>query len=91
MFSFVLAMTAAFLGRPAIANDLESGIALALLARPIRRSAYSSAAGSAGPGRRAYAAPRGSWRSRPSACSPGTTPPEPLLAVVFLAAQASPS
>lgn len=39
-FSFVLAMTAAFLGAPAIANDLESGIALALLARPIRRSSY---------------------------------------------------
>ncbi len=39
-FSFVLAMTAAFLGAPAIAADLESGIALALLARPIRRSSY---------------------------------------------------
>lgn len=40
MFSFVLAMTAAFLGAPAIASDLESGIALALLARPVRRSSY---------------------------------------------------
>jgi ABC-type transport system involved in multi-copper enzyme maturation permease subunit len=39
-FSFVLAMTAAFLGSPAIASDLESGIALALLARPLRRSSY---------------------------------------------------
>ncbi|MEO8208126.1 MAG: ABC transporter permease subunit [Chloroflexota bacterium] len=39
-FSFVLAMTAAFLGAPAIASDLESGIALAILARPIRRSSY---------------------------------------------------
>jgi ABC-type transport system involved in multi-copper enzyme maturation permease subunit len=39
-FSFVLAMTAAFLGAPAIAADLESGVALALLARPIRRSSY---------------------------------------------------
>ena len=39
-FSFVLAMTAAFLGAPAIATDLESGIALAMLARPIRRSSY---------------------------------------------------
>ncbi len=39
-FSFVLAMTAAFLGAPAVASDLESGIALAILARPIRRSAY---------------------------------------------------
>jgi ABC-type transport system involved in multi-copper enzyme maturation permease subunit len=40
LFSFVLAMTAAFLGSPAIASDLESGVALALLARPLRRSAY---------------------------------------------------
>ncbi|HEX4896901.1 MAG TPA: ABC transporter permease subunit [Candidatus Limnocylindrales bacterium] len=39
-FGFVLAMTAAFLGAPAIATDIESGVALALLARPIRRSSY---------------------------------------------------
>ena len=39
-FGFVLAMTAAFLGAPAVASDLDSGIALALLARPIRRSSY---------------------------------------------------
>ena len=38
MFSFVLAMTAAFLGAPAIAADLESGVAHAMLARPIRRA-----------------------------------------------------
>ena len=38
MFSFVLAMTAAFLGAPSIAGDLESGIAHAMLARPIRRA-----------------------------------------------------
>ena len=34
MFSFVLAMSAAFLGAPAIASELESGILLAVLARP---------------------------------------------------------
>jgi ABC-type transport system involved in multi-copper enzyme maturation permease subunit len=39
-FGFVQAMTAAFLGSPAIASDLESGIALAVLARPVRRSSY---------------------------------------------------
>jgi ABC-type transport system involved in multi-copper enzyme maturation permease subunit len=37
MFSFVLAMTAAFLAAPAIATDLESGVAQGMLARPIRR------------------------------------------------------
>jgi ABC-type transport system involved in multi-copper enzyme maturation permease subunit len=40
MFGFVLAMTAAFLGAPAIAGDLESGVAQAMLARPLRRSSY---------------------------------------------------
>ena len=38
MFSFVLAMSAAFLAAPAIAGDVESGVALALLARPISRA-----------------------------------------------------
>jgi ABC-type transport system involved in multi-copper enzyme maturation permease subunit len=38
MFSFVLAMTAAFMGAPAIAADLDSGVAHAMLARPIRRA-----------------------------------------------------
>lgn len=38
MFSFVLAMTAVFAGSPAIGADIESGLLLALLARPIRRS-----------------------------------------------------
>jgi MYXO-CTERM domain-containing protein len=39
-FGFVQAMTAAFLGSPAIASDIESGVALSLLARPLRRSSY---------------------------------------------------
>jgi ABC-type transport system involved in multi-copper enzyme maturation permease subunit len=38
MFSFVLAMTGAFMAAPALASDIESGVALAVLARPIRRS-----------------------------------------------------
>jgi ABC-type transport system involved in multi-copper enzyme maturation permease subunit len=38
MFSFVLAITAAFLGAPAIANDLDSGVLLSIVARPIRRA-----------------------------------------------------
>ncbi|MGH7609729.1 MAG: ABC transporter permease [Candidatus Dormibacteria bacterium] len=37
MFSFVLALSCAFLAAPAIATDLEAGIAQALLARPLRR------------------------------------------------------
>lgn len=38
MFSFVLAMTAVFAGGPAIGSEVESGLVLALLARPIRRA-----------------------------------------------------
>jgi len=37
MFSFVLALGAAFLGAPSIAGDVESGLILAILPRPIRR------------------------------------------------------
>jgi ABC-type transport system involved in multi-copper enzyme maturation permease subunit len=38
MFAFVLAMTAVFAGSPAIGPDIESGLLLAMLARPIRRA-----------------------------------------------------
>jgi ABC-type transport system involved in multi-copper enzyme maturation permease subunit len=38
MFSFVLAMTAVFAGAPAIGPDIENGLLLAVLARPIRRA-----------------------------------------------------
>lgn len=88
-FGFVLAMTAAFLGSPAIAGDLDSGVALALLARPLRRSSYllgrwlglafvvvAYAAGSAG---LAIAA---------VGVVSGYVPPNPLVPVAFLAAEA---
>jgi ABC-type transport system involved in multi-copper enzyme maturation permease subunit len=38
MFSWVLSLGAVFIAAPAIAGDVESGIALAMLPRPIRRS-----------------------------------------------------
>lgn len=38
MFSYVLALGAALLAASAVANDIESGIVLAMLPRPIRRS-----------------------------------------------------
>lgn len=38
MFSIILAVGAAFLAAPAIASDVESGVVLSLLPRPIRRS-----------------------------------------------------
>ena len=38
MFSFVLALGAAFIAAPSIINEIESGVMLAMLPRPIRRS-----------------------------------------------------
>jgi ABC-type transport system involved in multi-copper enzyme maturation permease subunit len=89
MFSFVLAMTAAFLGAPSIAADLESGVAHAMLARPIRRAELIV-------GRwiglvaivLGYASLSGVLEIATVRFVSGYAPPEPLLAVVFLAAQA---
>src|SRR2546423_13986145 len=40
MFSWVLSLAAVFVASPAGAGELESGIALAILARPISRAEY---------------------------------------------------
>jgi ABC-type transport system involved in multi-copper enzyme maturation permease subunit len=90
MFSFVLAMTAAFLGAPAIAADLESGVALALLARPIRRADLVL-------GRwlgltvvvAGYSIASGLLEIAVVGLLTGHRPPEPWIAVAFLAGQAT--
>ena len=38
MFSFVLALSAAFVSAPAISSEVESGVSLSILARPVRRA-----------------------------------------------------
>lgn len=89
MFGFVLVMTAAFFGSPAIATDLESGIAQAMLARPLRRTHYLL-------GRWlglavvvvAYAAGSGFLAIGAVALVSGYVPPDPILPVVYLAGQA---
>jgi ABC-2 type transport system permease protein len=89
MFSFVLAMTAAFLGAPAIASDLESGVAQAMLARPIRRADLVV-------GRWlgltallvAYAFLSGMLETVAIGFVSGYYPPSPWVASAFLAAQA---
>ncbi len=89
MFSFVLAMTAAFLGAPAIGGDIESGVALALLARPIRRADFLL-------GRWLglalvvvlYTAASGALAILVVTAISGFGPPQPVLALAFLAAQA---
>jgi ABC-type transport system involved in multi-copper enzyme maturation permease subunit len=88
-FGFVLAMTAAFLGSPAISADLESGVAQAMLARPLRRSSYLL-------GRWlglsivvvAYAALSGLLAIAAVSFVSGYVPPDPILPVAYLAGQA---
>jgi ABC-type transport system involved in multi-copper enzyme maturation permease subunit len=89
VFTFILAMTAAFLGSPAISSDLDSGIAQSLLARPLRRSSYLV-------GRWlgltivvvAYAAGSALLAIAAVAFVSGYTPPNVLLPVAYLAFQA---
>jgi ABC-type transport system involved in multi-copper enzyme maturation permease subunit len=89
MFSFVLAMTAAFIGAPAIGGDLESGVALALLARPLRRAEFllgrwlGSALVVV-----AYTAASALLAIAAAALVSGYAPPDPVLAVAFLSGQA---
>jgi ABC-type transport system involved in multi-copper enzyme maturation permease subunit len=88
-FGFILAMTAAFLGAPAIANDLESGIAQAMLARPLRRSSYLL-------GRWlglslvvvGYTAASGFLAIAAVSFVSGYLPPNPMVPVAYLAGQA---
>lgn len=88
MYSFVLAMTAAFLGAPALAADVESGVAQAMLARPLRRSALVL-------GRwlglaivvTAYAALGGGLELAAIRLVSGYSPPDPALAIAYLAAE----
>lgn len=90
MFSFVLAMTAAFLGSPAISADLESGVLLAIAARPIRRAeilvgkwlGLGVIAGG-------YAVVAGLLEIWVVSLTSGYMPPEPLVATLYLAAQAT--
>jgi ABC-type transport system involved in multi-copper enzyme maturation permease subunit len=89
MFSFVLAMTAAFVGAPAIGGELESGVALAILARPLRRAEvlFGRWLGSAVVVV-AYTAASGLLAIAVAVQVSSYGPPDPLLAVAFLSGQA---
>ena len=89
MFGFVLVMTAAFFGSPAIATELENGIAQAMLARPLPRASYLL-------GRWlglavvivAYAVVAGLAAIGVVGIVSGYLPPDPILPVAYLAGQA---
>jgi ABC-type transport system involved in multi-copper enzyme maturation permease subunit len=88
MFSFVLAMSAAFLAAPAIASDVETGTVSAMLARPMRRAELVV-------GRwlglslivAGYAATSGMLAIGVVGLVSGHVPPEPLVAVGYLSFQ----
>jgi len=89
MFSFVLAITAAFLGSPAIATDLDSGVLLAIVARPIRRADIvlgkwlGLSAIVLG-----YSLASGLLETAVVRWTTGYGPPDPLAASLYLGAQA---
>lgn len=85
MFSFVLAVGAAFLAAPAIAADVESGLVLAMLPRPIRRSdlvlgKWLGLAALLG----CYAALAASLELLSVRVTTGYVPPHAVLAVLFI-------
>lgn len=90
MFSFVLALSAAFISAPMVAADLESGVALAMLARPMRRSSYLL-------GRwlgvlvliAVYAVASGAVELAVVRITTGFLPPHPTEAVLFLVGEAA--
>ena len=88
MFSFVLAMIAVVFGAPSVAGDVESGVSLALLARPLRRSGLVV-------GKWlglmviviAYAVISGSMEIAACAWITGWVPPHPVTAILYLAGE----
>jgi len=89
MYSFILALGAAFLAGPLVAADFESGVAIAMLARPLRRSelligkwlgiAILVAVYAIGSGALELIAVR---------ATTGYVPPDPLRAVAFVVGEA---
>jgi len=88
MFSFVLALASAFVAAPAIAGDVESGVLLAILPRPIRRSDVLL-------GKwlglsilvTVYAALAGAAELIIVEIATGYVPPSPVLVIAFVAAE----
>ncbi len=88
MFSFVVGMTAVFVASPSIAGDIESGIALAVLARPIRRGEvlFGKWLGNAVV-LVTYAIGGGALELAVVQATTGYAPPEPLAFLLYLAGE----
>jgi ABC-type transport system involved in multi-copper enzyme maturation permease subunit len=89
MFSFVLAVGAAFVGAPTIATDIESGVLLAVLPRPIRRSDVVLGKWlGLGTLIAAYGGLACGMEFVIAKIALGYVPPHPVIAIVFLVAEA---
>ena len=88
MFSFVLALSAVFAAAPAVSGEVESGIALAVLARPLHRRDYLAGKwlGLAGLVA-AYAALATGAELATVQAVIGYLPPEPAQLVLYLIAE----
>lgn len=88
MFSFVLGMTAVFVASPSVSGELESGVALAVLARPVRRAEVllGKWLGNAIV-LVVYAIVGGALELAVVRAVTGYTPPEPLTFLAYLAAE----
>jgi ABC-type transport system involved in multi-copper enzyme maturation permease subunit len=89
MFSVVLGVGAAFVAAPAIAADVDSGVVLALLPRPIRRSDFVLGKWTALVGLVVvYTLAVGALELGVVRAISGYVPPHPFQALVLLAAEA---
>ena len=85
MFSFVLAVVGVFIAAPSVANDIESGILLPVLTRPISRTALMSGKIVAlGAIVCAYAAFAGATEFAVVRAITGYLPPNPAQAIAYL-------
>lgn len=86
LFSFLLAMAAVFIAAPSLANDIESGVLLPVLARPVSRTAilFGKALALAAV-IAVYAFVTGGMEFAVVRWATGYVPPHPAIALCYLA------
>jgi ABC-type transport system involved in multi-copper enzyme maturation permease subunit len=86
LFSFLLAMAAVFIAAPSLANDVESGVLLPVLTRPLSRSAILTGKGIAlALVVAAYAFITGALEFIVVRAATGYVPPHPVAMLAYLA------
>lgn len=86
LFSFLLAMAAVFIAAPSIAADIESGVLLPVLARPISRAAVMGGKGIAlACAIAAYTVVTGACEFAVVRAATGYVPPDPAAMLAYLA------